>query len=56
VLSTQKLHRLFFEKLISGSDDHRILTLNGLKRRGNTAEAINEFCDHMELPEEAMQT
>ena len=47
VLSKRKLHRLVFEKLVNGWDDPRILTLNGLRRRGYTAEAINEFCDHI---------
>jgi glutaminyl-tRNA synthetase len=30
---------------VSGWDDPRILTLNGLRRRGYTPEAINMFCD-----------
>ena len=34
VLSKRKLHRLVFENKVSGWDDPRILTLNGLRRRG----------------------
>lgn len=47
VLSKRKLHRLVFENKVQGWDDPRILTLNGLRRRGYTSEAINEFCDHI---------
>jgi len=45
VLSKRLLHRLIFEKYVSGWDDPRIMTLNGLRRRGYTSDAINEFCD-----------
>ncbi len=45
VLSKRKLHRLVFENIVDGWDDPRILTLNGLRRRGYTADSINEFCD-----------
>lgn len=45
VLSKRKLHKLIFEKYVSGWDDPRILTLNGLRRRGYTPESINEFCE-----------
>lgn len=31
--------------MVDGWDDPRILTLNGLRRRGYTADSINEFCD-----------
>ncbi len=33
------------DKYVSGWDDPRLFTINGLRRRGYTAEAINEFCD-----------
>lgn len=45
VLSKRKLHKLVFENKVKGWDDPRIMTLNGLRRRGYTAAAINEFCD-----------
>ena len=44
VLSKRKLHQLVFDKIVDGWDDPRILTLNGLRRRGYTADAINDFC------------
>ncbi len=46
VLSKRKLHRLVHEHIVEGWDDPRIFTLNGLRRRGYTAEAINLFCDY----------
>lgn len=45
VLSKRRLHHLVFEKIVDGWDDPRILTLNGLRRRGYTADSINAFCD-----------
>lgn len=30
---------------MSGWDDPRLLTIIGMRRRGYTSEAINEFCD-----------
>jgi glutaminyl-tRNA synthetase len=45
VLSKRKLHKLIFENHVSGWDDPRIFTLNGLRRRGYPACVINEFCD-----------
>jgi glutaminyl-tRNA synthetase len=44
-LSKRKLHRLIHENFVHGWDDPRILTINGMKRRGYTAESINNFCD-----------
>jgi len=43
-LSKRRLLRLVKEKHVRGWDDPRLLTLNGLRRRGYTAEAINNFC------------
>ena len=45
VLSKRKLHHLVFNNIVDGWDDPRILTLNGLRRRGYTADSINKFCD-----------
>lgn len=45
MLSKRKLHKLIFEHYVSGWDDPRILTINGMRRRGYTADAINAFCD-----------
>eukprot|EP00466_Bigelowiella_natans_P006327 jgi/Bigna1/49877/estExt_Genewise1.C_590044 len=47
VLSKRKLKQLVMEKYVSGWDDPRLLTINGLRRRGFTAEGINKFCDDM---------
>mmetsp|Transcript_5230 Transcript_5230/g.3945 ORF Transcript_5230/g.3945 Transcript_5230/m.3945 type:complete len:220 (-) Transcript_5230:574-1233(-) len=43
VMSKRKLERLVKEKVVSGWDDPRLLTLMGLKRRGYTPTMINEF-------------
>lgn len=45
VLSKRKLLRLVNEGYVSGWDDPRLFTLQGLKRRGFTPESINNFCD-----------
>lgn len=45
VMSKRKLQKLVEEKYVNGWDDPRIPTLNGLRRRGYTADAINEFVD-----------
>lgn len=45
VLSKRKLHYLIFNGYVKSWDDPRVLTINGMKRRGYTAEAINNFCD-----------
>lgn len=45
MLSKRKLHFLIHNNYVKGWDDPRVLTLNGMKRRGYTAEAINSFCD-----------
>ena len=45
VLSKRKLQKLVYGKTVSGWNDPRLLTLEGMRRRGYTAEAINDFCD-----------
>ena len=45
VLSKRKLQRLVEENLVSGWDDPRLPTLEGMKRRGYTPAAIRNFCD-----------
>ena len=44
VLSKRRLLTLVNNKLVSGWDDPRLLTISGLRRRGYTPEAINNFC------------
>ena len=44
VLSKRKLNQLVTDGHVDGWDDPRLLTLSGLRRRGCTARAINNFC------------
>ncbi|XP_019164926.1 PREDICTED: glutamine--tRNA ligase-like isoform X1 [Ipomoea nil] len=43
VMSKRKLNRLVTEKWVDGWDDPRLMTLAGLRRRGVTPTAINDF-------------
>ena len=45
VLSKRKINRLVDTGKIWGWDDPRLLTINGMKRRGYSPEAICYFCD-----------
>jgi glutaminyl-tRNA synthetase len=45
VMSKRRLLRLVTENHVNGWDDPRLLTLNGLRRRGYTPEAIADFCN-----------
>ena len=45
VLSKRKLKKLVELKIICGWDDPRVLTIEGMKRRGYPPQAINDFCD-----------
>ena len=47
VLSKRKLEKLVNEGHVRGWDDPRLLTLNGLKRRGYTPTVINDFCQEI---------
>lgn len=47
VLSKRKLRQLVVERWVDGWDDPRLLTINGLRRRGFTAKGINTFCEEM---------
>lgn len=44
VVSKRKLRQLVDEKMVSGWDDPRMLTLSGLRRRGYTPTSIRNFC------------
>jgi glutaminyl-tRNA synthetase len=45
VLSKRKLLQLVKQNHVRGWDDCRLLTINGLRRRGFTPTALNGFCD-----------
>lgn len=45
VISKRRLTALVDKKIIRGWDDPRLFTINGLRRRGFTPEAINHFVD-----------
>ena len=45
VMSKRRLKKLVEEKYVLGWDDPRLLTLDGLRRRGYTGSAINEFSE-----------
>lgn len=47
VMSKRKLLQLVEEKIVSGWDDPRMLTVAGMRRRGYTAEALRDFCDRI---------
>ena len=47
VLSKRKIDALIKNNLVTGWNDPRLLTLDGLKRKGYTPEAINSFIDCM---------
>ena len=44
VMSKRKILKLVMENTVRGWDDPRLFTINGLRRRGYTPTAINEFC------------
>lgn len=45
VVSKRKLRTLVENNFVNGWDDPRLLTINGMRRRGYPASGINEFCD-----------
>lgn len=45
IMSKRRLNKLVVSEIVNGWDDPRLLTLDGLKRRGYTPKAINEFCE-----------
>lgn len=49
VLSKRRLLKLVESGVVNGWDDPRLLTLSGLRRRGYTPEAINQFCNILSI-------
>lgn len=47
VMSKRKLRRLVEENIVAGWDDPRMPTIAGLRRRGYSPEAINNFCERI---------
>jgi glutaminyl-tRNA synthetase len=47
VLSKRKLIQLVYEALVSGWDDPRMPTLEGMRRRGYTPASIRNFCENI---------
>ena len=47
VLSKRKIETLVNSGLVSGWNDPRLLTLEGLRKRGYTPSMINDFCAHL---------
>lgn len=45
MLSKRKIGKMIEMGIVNGWDDPRLLTLAGLRKRGYTPEAINEFID-----------
>ncbi|KCV72862.1 hypothetical protein H696_00435 [Fonticula alba] len=45
IMSKRKLNRLVDGGFVNGWDDPRLLTIEGMRRRGYTPDAINNFCE-----------
>lgn len=45
IMSKRKFKILVDNKIVSGLDDPRLLTISGLRKRGYTPEAIKNFCE-----------
>jgi len=56
VLSKRKLNKLVTLGIVRGWDDPRLLTINGLRRRGVPPSAINDFCDEISVTRRGNET
>ncbi|CAD8176011.1 unnamed protein product [Paramecium pentaurelia] len=50
MLSKRKIGKMIEMGIVNGWDDPRLLTLAGLRKRGYTPQAINEFIDQVSVP------
>ena len=56
VLSKRKLAKLVKMGIVRGWDDPRLLTINGMRRRGFTPSGINSFCDEISVTRRGNET
>ena len=56
VMSKRKLKQLVDDGIVHGWDDPRMPTIKGLRRRGYTPEAINNFCADISVTRTTMTT
>lgn len=56
ILSKRKLNKLIQQGIVKGWDDPRLLTINGMRRRGFTPSGINSFCDEISVTRRGNET
>lgn len=49
IISKRNLTYLVDKKYVDGWDDPRLLTIDGMRRRGYTAQSIKNFCDSLSV-------
>jgi glutaminyl-tRNA synthetase len=56
VLSKRKIERLINDNFVTGWDDPRLHTIQGLRRRGYTSTIINKFCEEIGVTRNSNET